>query len=336
MAHRFTVKQIAAQAGVGTATVDRVLHGRPGVKTQTVTRVHSAMRELEEQLDARLPLGFGLHVDMLMQAPRRFSDAVRTATVAAAASLRPLRVAPRFHLHESISAEGLAAQLRRIARRGTRGILLKATDEPPVVAAVNDVVADGTPVVTLMTDLPDSGRQAYIGMDNRAAGRTAGFLLGRFMGPEPGTVLANISSEGSQGEAAREAGFREVMGHGFPHLAIHDIVGGLGLDRETRRLTREVLAAGQPIAGVYSMGGGNHGIVRALADAGCRPRAFVGHDLDAANRALLADGAIDAVVDHDLETDARTALMLLLRHHRGRPVEAPPPSRAVVVTRWNL
>jgi len=38
MTHRFPVKEIARQAGVGPATVDRVLHARANVSPQTRAR----------------------------------------------------------------------------------------------------------------------------------------------------------------------------------------------------------------------------------------------------------------------------------------------------------
>jgi LacI family transcriptional regulator len=336
LAHRFTVKQIAAQAGVGTATVDRVLHGRPGVHAQMRARVRNAIQELEEQLDARLPLGMGMPIDVLMNAPRRFSGAVRQAVTRAAASLRPLRVAPRFHVYEEIAPAAMAGQLRRIVQRGTRGVILKAPDEPSIVAAVNEAVARGIPVVTLVTDLPGSTRHAHVGMDDAAAGRTAAYLLGRFVGNRRGTVIALLGSALFQGEEARERGFRQLLGACFPKLRIHALAGGFGLDRQTRKLVRQVLSEDPEVVAVYSMGGGNHGILDAFEEAGRAPLAFIGHDLDTENRDLLRSGRLDAVVEHDLEADARAALLVVLRHHQQRPLEPPAPSRAVIVTRLNL
>lgn len=46
MAHRFLMKQVAQQAGVSLATVDRVIHRRPGVRQQTRIRVEQALYEL--------------------------------------------------------------------------------------------------------------------------------------------------------------------------------------------------------------------------------------------------------------------------------------------------
>ena len=48
MSHRFSIKEIAHQAGLSTATIDRVINRRPGVRRQTANRVHAAIRELEE------------------------------------------------------------------------------------------------------------------------------------------------------------------------------------------------------------------------------------------------------------------------------------------------
>ena len=45
MSHPFLVKDIAQQAGVSVATVDRVLHGRSGVRQHTIRRIDQAIRE---------------------------------------------------------------------------------------------------------------------------------------------------------------------------------------------------------------------------------------------------------------------------------------------------
>jgi LacI family transcriptional regulator len=43
------VLDIAAQACLSRATVDRVLHGRPGVRAATVAQVEQAVAELDRQ-----------------------------------------------------------------------------------------------------------------------------------------------------------------------------------------------------------------------------------------------------------------------------------------------
>ena len=46
MAHPFLIKEIALQAGLSEATVDRVLNNRGGVRRHTAERVKQAIREL--------------------------------------------------------------------------------------------------------------------------------------------------------------------------------------------------------------------------------------------------------------------------------------------------
>ena len=53
------------------------------------------------------------------------------------------------------------------------GVAVVALDHQSVRAAIDDLVAGGTFVVTLVSDVPGSRRHHYVGIDNVAAGRTA-------------------------------------------------------------------------------------------------------------------------------------------------------------------
>ncbi|NAZ84680.1 LacI family DNA-binding transcriptional regulator, partial [Kineococcus indalonis] len=181
MAHPFRLREIAAQAGLSVATVDRVLHGRAGVRAGTVADVHRAVAELERQRSQLSASGRAFRVDLLVQAPPRFSAAVRTALEASLPSLRPVLVRARSQLHHGASTQPLAAALRALARRGSDGVVLKAPETPEVLDALGELTAAGVPVVALVTDLPRRARTAYVGLDNRAAGATAAHLLAHWL-----------------------------------------------------------------------------------------------------------------------------------------------------------
>ena len=127
-----------------------------------------------------------------MQAPA-FSSAVRDALEAELPSLRPAAVRSRFHFRETVPVEDLVAMLDRIQSRGSHGVILKAPDVPEIINACWRLMRARIPVVTLVTDLPGSQRLAYIGMDNRAAGATAAYLMGQWLGDRPGDVLVTLS-----------------------------------------------------------------------------------------------------------------------------------------------
>ena len=86
MAHEFPIKDIAFQAGLSTATVDRVINGRGGVRRQTEARVRAALNELERQETGLAASGRKLTVDIVMEAPDRFTRSrIRGAVVEVAA-----------------------------------------------------------------------------------------------------------------------------------------------------------------------------------------------------------------------------------------------------------
>jgi LacI family transcriptional regulator len=85
-------------------------------------------------------------------------------------TLRPAVFRARYHFNEVVRLADLAALIDRIDARGTHGLFLKAPDEPEIVSTVDRVVARAIPVVTLVTDVPNSRRA---GMSVWTTGRPA-------------------------------------------------------------------------------------------------------------------------------------------------------------------
>ena len=244
MAHPFRIREIAQQAGLSEATVDRVLHQRPGVRASTVAEVHQAITDLERQ---RTQVRIGRRtflIDLVMDAPERFSSAVRKALESELPTLRPAVIRSRFHLREDGGVEDTVRTLDDIARRGSHGVLLKAQDHPAVVAAIGRVVDARIPVVTLVTDVSGSDRVAYVGLDNSAAGSTAAYLLTHLLAGSGGAVLATLSHRSFLGEQERLAAFRERLEADEPGREVV-VVGDLhGADAPTERAVAVALERG--------------------------------------------------------------------------------------------
>jgi LacI family transcriptional regulator len=318
--HPFPVREIARQAGLSEATVDRVLNRRGGVRQSTVDEVHRAVAELHRQRSQVRLTGRTFFLDLVVDAPARFSAAVRRALEQQLPMVRPATFRARFHLADAPPVPELVATLDGIARRGSQGVVLKAPDHPLVVAAVERLAEAGVPVVTLVTDLPTSRRVAYVGLDNRAAGATAAYLLDQWL-PDDAAVLVTRGTGAFRGEDDREIGFRATARSLRAGRRQVDLVDATGDDHSLRGLVRDALAAGRDIAAVYSMyaSGGNAATVAAFADAGRTCRAFIAHDLDAENLALLQAGQLSAVLHHDLALDLRRACSVVMQAHGALP-----------------
>jgi len=335
--HPYPVREIAWQAGVSEATVDRVLNGRSGVRASTARQVRQAITDLDRQRTQVRLGGRTFWIDVVMQTPRRFSSAVREALEAELPWLRPAVIRARFHFRETGAPAELADTLDGIRRRGSQGVVLKAPDVGEVAAAGRALTAAGIPVVTLVTDLPTSGRIAYVGIDNRSAGATAAYLVGQWLGGAPGDVLVTLSSGSYRGEEEREMGFRAALRGARPARELVEITESDGLDARVGALVRSALERHPGIRAVYSIGGGNVATLEAFAALGRECAVYVAHDLDGDNARLLRTGRLTAVLHHDLGTDMRRACQVILQAHRALPGSIHTwPATIQVVTPHNI
>ena len=210
---------------------------------------------------------------------------------------------------------------------------------PEINAAVLRLDRAKIPVVTLVTDLPASVRRAYVGLDNRAAGSTAAFLIDQWVHDDTGSVLVTRGEGLFRGEDEREMGFRSTLRTIAPGRRVVELLNPATDERARHKMVTDVLADHPDIMGVYSMYafGADRVIVDAFAAVGRPCRVFIAHDLDQDHLNLLIDGKVSALLHHDLKEDMRHACQVIMQEHgalSGRPTSAF--SAVQVVTPFNI
>ncbi len=342
MSQTATIADIARQAGVGTATVDRVLNRRPGVNAQTVQRVLQVATELGPlPMRGRPRQSQNFRFSYVLPADGSpFAGLLERQIAQAAGDFRHRHITEITHQIDSADANRFAARLAEMG--DSDGIALMAPDLPPIKLAINALVRAGVHVVTLFSDVAGSMRETHIGADNRAAGRTAGLLLAR-MACAAGRDTLLLSSQATRlsAQIERRIGFAQVLEERFPKLRVvrtPDLPGDdAGAARALQRFLKKQVDANR-IAGIYNVGSGSAGVTKAVESAGLAGSVGVAvHDLTDAHQNLLGSGALSYVLHQDLHYCVLTAahvLRALCENVRGALSVVQP--RVEILTAENL
>ncbi|MDE3027193.1 MAG: LacI family DNA-binding transcriptional regulator [Paracoccaceae bacterium] len=311
MGRKITAAQVAAEAGVSAATVDRVLNARGGVTPDKETAVLAAARKLGLDRALNQRAARTLRVAVLCQPPRNPFHAEVARQFEAAT-----RIWPQFNLQfriqhiDPVTPAQTAARIAALADQSDAMVILSG-HEPQIAAALAAFEATGKPVIALATDI-GGGIGRYIGPDNHQAGRMAGDLMGRFLAGGDADVLVIAGLLSMIGHAERVRGFQAVLAERYPRLRVCDVVESGESAERAGDLVHLALRANPQIRGIYNASAGAQPVVAARERLGrSRDVAFITHELTPDRSALLRQGAIDAVLDQTPEHEVKVAVQTL-------------------------
>ncbi len=239
---RVTVHDLARAAGVSLATVDRVLNGRPGVRKGTIEKVEAAIAEIGFRRDltaSMLARARDIVLKIIVpEGTNQFFGKLADAVESVGAQMRAERLRLDLLRIKAMDTRALVAALDAIGADEADCAVIVAIDKPEIHAAVARAVGRGIKVITLVSDLPGSARHGFVGIDNRAAGRIAGSLMGRFV-PQGGTVGLVAGSLELIDHAERIRGFPRSLHRNFRQSRWWDPSRGrTNLPRPTKRAWR--------------------------------------------------------------------------------------------------
>ncbi|MBY8975201.1 LacI family DNA-binding transcriptional regulator [Rhodobacteraceae bacterium NNCM2] len=319
---RPTTNDIARAAGVSLATVDRVLNERPGVRRKTIERVQSAIVELGYVRDAAAAnLARGRRYRLLFVLPEGDNEFVNalvdqidensTRALPERTDLGRIQV-PAF------DSRSMARALGELDPAQYDGIAIFAPETPSIRDAIDGLRANGVAVVTLVSDLPSSRRNHFVGINNIAAGRTAGLLMGRFVREARAKILVLAGSMLEHDHLERRLGFDAVMAEAFPDFTVLPSLEGRDDPELQERILPVAFEANPDIRGIYAMSTRNAGVVKYLRETNRqREVVVIAHELTGTSRDALADDTFDAVISQDTGHLIRSAIRVLRAESDG-------------------
>ncbi|MUZ75412.1 substrate-binding domain-containing protein [Agrobacterium vitis] len=320
-----TARDLATAAGVSLSTVDRVLNGRGGVSDDKERRVLLWARKLKinrllDQQAART-----LHVAVLLQSRvNPYHAALQDGFEAANRDRAQYNLQFQVH-HIDPSRPGATAMLITALSARCDALVIVSPQNDEIAATLKAFGRGGKPVLTLATDLRNTERLAYVGADNRKAGRLAGDLMGRLLGKEGGEIVVISGMLSMIGHEEREMGFRAVLRERHPSCHVAEVLESMERGERAGDLVFNALRTNARIRGIYNVSAGAQPVVDAMKALNkVHDVVFITHELTGDRRTLLRQGLIDAILDQNPALEVRTAIEVLAAHFGRR--EEPPVS----------
>ena len=333
MGKRATITDLAHEAGVSVATVDRVLNRRLPVREDTALRVVAAAEAigyhatglLKQRMTEVKPCTMGF---LLQKRGDDFYQALANELLNATKTAPSIRGKALIEFVDELIPSVIAAKIRDIGAR-VDVLAVVAVDHPLVSEAVEEIVVKGKPVFTLLSDLTTPARAGFIGVDARKAGRTAAWTISR-LARKPGKIGILLGSHRYLSQETAEISFRSYMRENAPQFQVLEPLVNLDDQRIAYEAVEDMISSNADLVGIYMSGGGMAGLVRALRDEKAGDRIIaVCNELIPVTRSALIDGTIDLVLATPVAALASHAVAAMAqsvasgRHEGGILVQLP-------------
>ena len=309
---------IAELAKVSIGTVDRALHGRPGINEETRQRILQVARQVgyTPNLAARALSAARSQLKIGVCVPREihfFYDQLwsglldeerRAGNLGLQFVNRPVQVL----------GQGDTEAFKELMEAGVDGIILTAGNPKDLQPLIDDAEAAGIRVVCVSTDAPNSKRSSIVCVEPKTNGSLAGELMGKFV--PPGSNVAIIAGMLSAEDHRKKAdGFAETFPKHCAGGKILRVIEGHEDEEESFRKTFELLREVPSLAGIYVNTVNCLPVCRAVGERGLAGKVkLITTDLFAEMSPHLQKGTITASIYQQPHRQGQIAVRLAADH----------------------
>lgn len=339
---RPTTKDLAKAAGVSLATVDRVLNDRSGVRKDTVERVSKAIEKIGFVRNiAAANLARSRDYRFLFLLPRTdgqfLSELISRITEANIALASEMMRAEVVQIHET-DPHLIANYLGSLDPDLVDGVAIMAPESPQVRDAKLRLSQRGIEAVAFISGHGTNDQEDFVGIDNHAAGATAGRLMGRFSERQPGKILVVAETMLALDSLERRLGFDDVINADFPHLSVLPSLETYGDADRTTRIIHNTFTNHKNIAGVYVLSPEARAPLEAVIHIPHANRpVIIAHERTPFTETALMSNQIDALITQDPGHLVRSAIRILrARCERRGVIASQEKIRIEILFRENL
>ena len=311
-----SIKNIAKIAGVGTASVDRVLHNRQGVSKNTKTKVLNAYDEiLSNKQDSPLR-----KIVVCCESGSSFNNTLKKNIENFINTKKINIILEPYYISAKNFKTKIFEKIIYDKIEDTDGLIIVSQEDFKIERAIQKYVESKKPVITLTTDLPNSNRTAYVGCDQSAAGATAAKLISDSSDSKKGKILM-VMSMPYRCQQERELGFKKILRSNFPELTIKESIYSLDTSEESYKHVKQYIKKNGPPTGIYSIAGGNLGVAEAIKDTGYKNQIiFIGHELNKNSKQLLDTEEMSYVIGHDINLEVEKSFSIIEDFYNEVPI----------------
>jgi LacI family transcriptional regulator len=338
---RAGIHRISELANVSIGTVDRALHGRPGVSESTRRKVlqiakrldytpHPAARALAR---SRPNLRIGICIP---EEIHFFYDQMRLGIFDEARRARSLGVEVVYRPVSALGA-GEASQLKQLLDEGVNALIVTPGNPRSLTPIIDEAERDNIRVVCVTTDAPQSRRSSIVSVDPSLSGRLAAELMARFV-PAGSSVAVITGMLRTEEHRLKTEGFCESFRNNGVGGAIAAILEGHESEPQTYRKAIRVLSDHPELRGIYVNTVNCLPVCRAIhsrsAELGIQ---LIATDLFPEMLPYFTDGTIAASIYQDPYLQGQTAIRLLIDAlSNGAPIPPTFYLNPGIVLRSNL
>jgi len=306
MSRRPTLHDVAREAGVSIATVNRVVGGAQGVREDTARKVAEAAARIgyhargliEQNVRVSLPtvrVGVVLHKEKQEFYQNFASSLQRAAQGYTEANIRLHTVFSSSQAPRDV-ADDLLGMIGAVDV-----VAATAVNHHQITEAVTEMRDAGLPVFSLLSDFAQGVRESYIGLNNMKVGRGGAKMLTTAC-LKPGKIALFVGGNRWHGHELREMGFRLHFRETEPGYEVLDTLVNLETRQLTYEATLDLLSRHPDLVGIYLAGGGMEGAIAALREEVEPGRiAMVVNERTHDSYLAMADGFVSLIIGTPLD-----------------------------------